>query len=82
MGIANPFRKNNATSNSKNASKSAQNLPEPSDYINANYVSGYKPCGRSWDKGNYSRFEIEITNDGNELIEKKLVKLNFHRLSF
>jgi len=51
MGIANPFRK--TTSVSKNQSKSVQNLPEPSDYINANFVSGYKPCGRSWDKGNY-----------------------------
>ena len=26
---------------------------KPSDYINANFVSGYKPCGKSWCKDNY-----------------------------
>merc|ERR1712048_1364287 len=54
--MGNPFKKDKSSKNSNsqsNQSKYSENLEPPSDYINANYVSGYKPCGRSWDKGSY-----------------------------
>ena len=70
MGISIPFKsKDKNSGGNKTTSKmySEVNSEPPSDYINANYVSGYKPCGRSWDKQAYKRVQNEIRKKNQNL---------------